>query len=317
MDVVIDKHATDDQIAVITVRDRSAGLELQKISNVGGTPLQGAVFQVFRDVNGQPSAQPVPGFANLVTDELGMIPSGSFAALPINNRTFYLREKTPPAFHKPLEGDIKFNLNNGVVTLLDPVPAGVELIQPAADSQSRIYTLKVTDEINGYRVRFKKTSMDINQPLQSADFTNSDMTSGAITLTSGEDGIMSYTDNGQPVSIFVLPISTDPYVLTETKAPYGYILPAEPVKVMVTTNAQTPITAYRELGDGTTINYTVLAPAEGDDVYTIIITNSSGVALPNTGGPGTIMYTLSGLLVLMASAVMYGFRMRRRERRFE
>ena len=56
-------------------------------------------------------------------------------------------------------------------------------------------------------------------------------------------------------------------------------------------------------------------PAEGDDVYTIIITNSNGVALPNTGGPGTIMYTLSGLLVLIASAVMYGFRRRHEERR--
>jgi LPXTG-motif cell wall-anchored protein len=244
-----------------------------------------------------------------------MIPSGSFAGLPTNNRTFYLKEKTPPEFHKALEGYIKFNLNLGVVTMLEPVLDGVELIPPASDSQSRIYTFKVTDEINGYRVRFKKTSMDINQPLQSADFTNSDMTSGEITLTSGEDGIMSYTDNGQTVSIFVLPISATPYQLTETKAPYGYILPAEPVKVMVTANAQTPITAYRELEDGTTINYKVEPPAEGDDVYTIIITNSNGVALPNTGGPGTIMYTLSGLMVLIASAVMYGFKRRHGERR--
>lgn len=316
VDVVIDKHATEEHIAVITVRDRKAGLELQKISNVEGKPLQGAVFQVFRDVSGQPSAQPVPGFTNLVTDENGMIPSGSFAGLPTNNRTFYLREKTPPEFHKPLEGDIKFNLNNGVVTLLDPVPAGVERIQPAADSQSRIYTLKVTDEINGYRVRFKKMNMDESQPLQSADFANSDMTGDAITLSSGEDGIMSYTENNDNVSVFILPVSATPYVLTETKAPNGYIKLPDEVKVEVKADDDPTkrIKAYSGEGESQ-VNYTVLVPQGEDDVYTVIIRNSNGVELPHTGGPGTLMYTLGGLLVLLASAVMYGFRRRHGERR--
>ena len=49
--------------------------------------------------------------------------------------------------------------------------------------------------------------------------------------------------------------------------------------------------------------------------YEFSFENNPGVELPHTGGPGTLMYTLSGLLVLIASAVMYGFRRRHEERR--
>ena len=50
--------------------------------------------------------------------------------------------------------------------------------------------------------------------------------------------------------------------------------------------------------------------------YTITVNNSTGVELPNTGGPGTLLYTLSGIALMLGAALMYGFRLRRRERRF-
>ena len=56
-----------------------------------------------------------------------------------------------------------------------------------------------------------------------------------------------------------------------------------------------------------------LSPAE-DGTYLITVSNPSGHALPMTGGAGRLPYTLGGLVMLMA-ALMYGFRMRRRERR--
>ena len=57
--------------------------------------------------------------------------------------------------------------------------------------------------------------------------------------------------------------------------------------------------------------------SEEDNTFTLVITNSSGVELPLTGGSGTFLYTLSGLVLIFATVMMYGFRMRRRERRLK
>ena len=54
---------------------------------------------------------------------------------------------------------------------------------------------------------------------------------------------------------------------------------------------------------------------EENGTWVIKINNPSGLELPNTGGPGTLLYTLSGSALILAAALMYGFRMRRRERR--
>ena len=51
-----------------------------------------------------------------------------------------------------------------------------------------------------------------------------------------------------------------------------------------------------------------------DGIWIVKVNNSTGVVLPLTGGPGTLTYTLGGF-ILMISALMYGFMMRRRERR--
>lgn len=98
---------------------------------------------------------------------------------------------------------------------------------------------------------------------------------------------------------FTLPTNRSAYTLEETKAPDGYYL----------------------VGDNTTFTVSadnvVGATEDPDNPGTFIITvqNSTGVELPHTGGSGTLPYTLGGLALLAVSALMYGFRLRRRERR--
>ena len=91
-----------------------------------------------------------------------------------------------------------------------------------------------------------------------------------------------------------------------------------------------PTSAFK-LQDGVT---TFVSISSGGDIteidtpegYTIIpktatvpvklrVANTPGQELPVTGGSGTLPYTLGGIALIMASALMYGFRMRRRERR--
>ena len=52
-----------------------------------------------------------------------------------------------------------------------------------------------------------------------------------------------------------------------------------------------------------------------DNAMTITLENQPGEELPHTGGSGSLLYTLSGMILIFTSALMYGFRMRRRERR--
>lgn len=116
-------------------------------------------------------------------------------------------------------------------------------------------------------------------------------------VTTGADGI---ADLGE------LDIGT--YYLKEVKAPTGY----EPFSayVTITVAAGTGNVTYIQQDNsnqvvqktGTAYPYT----------YTLTITNSTGIELPSTGGPGTAAYTLTGTLLLMGSALLYGFGRRRR-----
>ena len=99
------------------------------------------------------------------------------------------------------------------------------------------------------------------------------------------------------------------YRLTETKAPDGYIILTNKIYFNLTTDG---ITLCDENGSALTYDN---AEVSGDDLLTVTVKNTPGESLPNTGGSGTLPYTLGGIALIMASALMYGFRMRRRERR--
>ena len=72
------------------------------------------------------------------------------------------------------------------------------------------------------------------------------------------------------------------------------------------------VTFEGEIGTASAQRVDVNSPELG---WIVTISNNAGVELPMTGGPGTLLYTLSGLALMLGAALMYGFRMRRRERR--
>ena len=95
------------------------------------------------------------------------------------------------------------------------------------------------------------------------------------------------------------------YILTETKSPDGYIILNNAIEFTVSKNGETVSITVRS-GEN--------ASAENNK---LTVTNTPGQSLPHTGGSGTLLYTLSGLALVLGSALMYGFRMRRRERRLK
>ena len=158
------------------------------------------------------------------------------------------------------------------------------------------------------KIRFRKTDGATNAVLGDAVFKLViDGTEYTLTSDKDDDGLLKTTEDQ---SVFLLALSEEPYELIEDSPPPGYLKLKGVVEIMVSSNPLTPVTAGRS--DDSVVVYQV---TEEDGIYTVTITNSSGVELPMTGGSGTFIYTLSGITLLMAAALMYVFRMRRRERR--
>ncbi|MCI6188625.1 MAG: SpaH/EbpB family LPXTG-anchored major pilin [Clostridium sp.] len=108
-----------------------------------------------------------------------------------------------------------------------------------------------------------------------------DSTTGKITFTGS--ATLTGLDAGE-------------YKLKEVKAPSGYTLPANPDTyfTIVAGNTDGNLDGSHTV-TGTTVDTT--------DNLTVKVTNTQGVTLPQTGGAGTWMFTIGGL-VLMAGAVV-------------
>lgn len=102
------------------------------------------------------------------------------------------------------------------------------------------------------------------------------------------------------------------YYLVETKAPTGYNLLTDPVKVTIfadtnnghdgTANALTGTQVL--VGDQTTTNLPKHTPNYPEGHEAIDIANQSGVVLPSTGGMGTKMFYMIGGVLLVGASVL-------------
>ena len=169
------------------------------------------------------------------------------------------------------------------------------------------YTITVKNTKTAQRVQFIKVSNEESQTGLSgakfklypklADQDGPDLDKPiSVEMTSGKDGI--FFDGSLEQGI---------YYLVETQAPEGHIQLKDPVKITVTEQGIEAVINERKM-DGTPVSI------DGVTVYQIRIPNSSGLALPSTGGPGTIAYTFGGL-ALLAAGLVYGLSMKRKQER--
>ena len=100
-------------------------------------------------------------------------------------------------------------------------------------------------------------------------------------------------------------IMTGTYYLVETKAPDGHLGLDGPIIFQVSAEDQT----------ATVTSYPGRPELEGEVGEVLPIYNDVAVVLPETGGPGTYLYTTAGLLLMLTSAayLVYNSRKRRRE----
>lgn len=157
----------------------------------------------------------------------------------------------------------------------------------------------------------KKSYYSYNSTTDTTTWVESE--NGAEELTTGD------ADSYLPASVHWLTAGT--YYLSETSAPDGYYPLTEPVEITVSADGSVTV----KYGGGTySASNTVESTswevafeeiAEGDYAWRISVPNSSGYELPETGGAGTTLYTIGGLLLIAGAGtlLLYSKKKRRKE----
>lgn len=177
------------------------------------------------------------------------------------------------------------------------------------------YTLTIKNKPEAYSVALRKLDVDGAKQLGGAEFSlyrETDRVLEAINNGSNlpsEDKVNVIQSSLDEDSI-IGELNPGNYYLFEDKVPEGgYIQPTKPVKITVT---PAEVKAWR-LDNNTTIEQDRKTDESTGKVICVLkIYNSKGITLPETGGPGTVMYTLGGLAVV-ATSLMYGLSMRRKK----
>lgn len=124
--------------------------------------------------------------------------------------------------------------------------------------------------------------------------------------TSGENGLVTFYAVDMDGNVIKendekkeLKLPEGEYYLRETKAPSGYSLLNSKVKVEISKKANSTGYNYEYKINNEEEN----KPIEDNGVVTVPIENKKGFTLPTTGGMGTYIFTIGGLVV-MAGAVL-------------
>ena len=167
----------------------------------------------------------------------------------------------------------------------------------------------------------KKVDIDDLTALPDAEFalTRSETENGIYSVYTGENETNNRHITAADGSMH-LHLIDGYYKLTEESAPGGYVIHKKEITFSVSNGSVTLLGDCSVQGDSSE-KWAWIQEYDGyDDFETssdeyLVIANKKGAELPSTGGSGTLPYTLSGLALLASAAMMYGFGMRRRERR--
>ena len=201
--------------------------------------------------------------------------------LAVREGSFTLRETKAPEGYDGLSGSISFTVTKSGDTLTVTSDSGY----------FKDNVFKVPNTAKTAQVQFLKT--DGANPLPGASFELYDVNPAdhpeATPVFTGTSAAVTgiVTADGGYNELTLLMGRT--YYLKETAAPEGY-LPMSEVSTIRITEA------------GAELSPQALKGEDVNGIYVITIPNNPGKPLPNTGGVGTALYTVTGL-GLMAAAL--------------
>ena len=210
-----------------------------------------------------------------------------------------------------VNGEITFKFNGDVQTKLSSTDNLYDVSLGTAEIQQ--YAVTVIDG-NGLQLNIFKTDSDNGTHLSGAEFILYKIEGDGETAKTyyykpsstnntlwveGEENALKLSSTGEK-PIHISGISPGKYYLREIKAPPGYYALTSDIEItvsdenVVTVNNGTGVTCER---DNTS--------TEGVIIYNITVPNTTGYALPETGGTGAEIYTYSGIILMLAALALF------------
>ena len=122
-------------------------------------------------------------------------------------------------------------------------------------------------------------------------------------VTTKKSDATAFVPNGSG-HIIVKGLEDDAYSLTEIATDKGYVLLKESVKIVITTkeNGACEKCGANLLTASATVNGKDVTMTDGNAIVPLTVINNPGFDLPKTGGYGTWMFTIGGILLLGTAA---------------
>ncbi len=290
-------QAQGTNLATLIIKDRPRTFQAVKKDGDTGTPMDGVTFALHRQVTVDGTTtidtNPMPGYERLVTNENGVIPKID-NTLPAN--VYELRETTPDGYRPFSQHEkIRFRVSEtGEITMIstdqEPTPQGVTLTRTEAEDGSGTISYLLTI------LNYRQTEITLQKedekgiPLKGAKFQLCKHGSTWEVIEKYSD-----IDMTEKSSVVFENLAAGRYRLTEVQAPDGYVILSKYVYFTVefdNTSGTVQVRLTDEAGTGPAVDSS--ATVVGTK---ITVKNTSGTALPSTGGPGSKLIYLLGIML--------------------
>ena len=300
-------QATETEMARITIKDRNTGLQVKKVDAATKVAIQGVHFALYpqvKDASGNPRKDyiPKPGYEDLVTNENGILETVNMENLDAG--TYYLTETQSAEDYDMLTEDLCFTLGtDGTVSIVSGGDSSW-LVREDEGTGKASYILSIPNS-KMKKVSIWKTDTGYTAISTGASFElymAKDYDDSAGRIKAGASPV-AYGTTGPNGLLALGSLASGEYRLVETSAPAGYIPLDSAVKIFVYADR-----VAASQGTGNSEVYIKGDPrwvaGQDDDTWQIRVWNSAGVELPSTGGIGTRIFTILGVLMILGAGVM-------------